>query len=49
MIAAAGSVDFASNSGTGLSVFERSIEVVDDSTVFGFGDFGDMEPFIGRD
>jgi hypothetical protein len=49
MIAAAGSVDFASNSGTGLSVFERSIEVVDDSTVFGFGDFGDVEPFIGGD
>src|SRR5271169_1862411 len=49
VIAAAGSVDFATNAGSGLHVLEWGVQVVDNSTVFSVGNFGDAELGIGRD
>jgi hypothetical protein len=43
MIAAAGGIDLAVDAGSGLHVLEWGIEVMDDLTVFGIGDFGDVE------
>jgi hypothetical protein len=46
MVAAAGSVDFAPDAGSGMRVFQRRFQVVDDPAVFGFGDFGDLDPLL---
>ena len=49
VVAAARGVDLAADARSGREIFDRSFEVVDDSAVFGVGDFRDSESLVAVD